>query len=372
MTATTATTTAAIDASAPAVESTNATTRCSVRSPRDASEIEAWSRYVARHPYATPFHHPRWSAAVARSFRHTQRDLVAWRDTQVVGVLPLVEINSPLAGRLLVSVPYGNAGGILSDDRQAHDALAEAAMDCVAQRRARQLELRGHVADVPQMTVDEGYYSFVRDLPLKVADVDAFLPRKARAAARQAISREGLTISHAAEHFTTVYDLYTRSMRRLASLNYPRHFFEQLAASFAHDFWVTSVWREHRCIAGVLSIAFRDTIYPYVIGVDERIRCTGATNLVYRAVMERAVGAELRRFDFGRTRRDNPGPLSFKRNQGFEPQPLTFQRFTPSPSSAPNLTPSNPRYRLARRVWPMLPLPLTRWLGRATARWVTG
>jgi hypothetical protein len=106
--------------------------------------------------------------------------------------------------------------------------------------------------------------------------------------------------------------------------------------------------------------------------VDERIRCTGATNLLYLAVMERAVECGLRWFDFGRSRRDNAGPYAFKQNQGFEPRILGYQRYVPPGCRAPDLTPGNPRFGLARRVWPRLPLVLTSRVGAWLSRSIPG
>jgi hypothetical protein len=106
--------------------------------------------------------------------------------------------------------------------------------------------------------------------------------------------------------------------------------------------------------------------------VDERLRCMGSTNLLYMATMERAVRCGLHWFDFGRSRRDNPGPYAFKRNQGFEPRVLGYQRYVPPGRSAPDLTPGNPRFGLARRIWPSLPLVATSRLGAWLSKSVPG
>ena len=161
-------------------------------------------------------------------------------------------------------------------------------------------------------------------------------------------------------------------MRRLASLSYPFRFFRELLERLGENAWVTTVWRGRRPIAGLLSFVHRDTVMPYFVGVDERVSCTGTANLLYAAVMERAVGCGLRRFDFGRTRSDNVGPCSFKRNQGFKPVTLGYQRYVPPGREPPDLTPTNPRFALARRIWPRLPLALTRVMGSWLAKSVPG
>ncbi len=343
-----------------------------IRPACDQTARHDWARYAERAPGGTLFHHPDWCETVQAVFGHRPVHRLALRDREVVGVLPLIEVRSILAGKLLVSVPYGTYGGILSDDETARRALASEAMQLADQCEARSLELRSPSGGIEGMAADERYVRFVRQLPLRVEELATYLPRKARAAVRQAQAREGLTVQHDSALLRTVWQLYARSMRRLASINYPYRFFQGLVERLGRRAWVTVVWRDRRPVAGLLSFVFRDTVYPYFVGVDERVRCTGATNFIYFALMERAVRAGLRRFDFGRSRKDNTGSFRFKKNQGFEPQTLGYQRYVPAGRTPPDLTPGNPRFSLARRVWPRLPLGLTRPLGAWLAKSIPG
>jgi FemAB-related protein (PEP-CTERM system-associated) len=343
-----------------------------IRPACDRAARHAWARYVEGTPGGTLFHHPDWCETVQAVFGHRPLHQLALRDREVVGVLPLIEVRSVLAGNLLVSVPYGTYGGILSDDQAVQQALAAEAVRLADQCEACSLELRSTSGGVEGMVADERYARFARPLPLRVEELATYLPRKARAAVRQAQAREGLTVQHDTALLRIVWDLYTRSMRRLASINYPYRLFENLVGRLGRRAWVTVVGRDGRPVAGLLTFVFRDTAYPYFVGVDERVRCTGATNLIYFAAMERAVRAGLRHFDFGRSRKNNTGSFRFKKNQGFEPQTLAYQRYVPAGRTPPDLTPGNPRFSLARRIWPRLPLALTRPLGAWLARSIPG
>jgi FemAB-related protein (PEP-CTERM system-associated) len=393
MTGTTTTTTATIECTrtasvsdppvrlTPVVSFLSVEPRPSASPPHDGART-AWSAYVESAPRATLFHHPLWSEAVQAVFGHRPLHLVAKRGSSVVGLLPLMEVRSLLAGRLLVSVPYATYGGILADDEDVRDALASEAVWLARRRGARVLELRSAQATIPGFQRDERYAGFFRALPERLEDLQTFLPRKARAAARQARQREQLTVRHdtggtdigsaALQPVELVWSLYARNMRRLGSLAYPRRFFTELVHRLQKRAWVTTVWRDRRPIAGLLSFVFGDTVMPYFVGVDERVRRTGCTNLLYLAVMERAVVCGLRRFDLGRSRRANRGSFAFKRNQGFEPQVLGYQRFVPPGRKAPDLTPSNPRFAVARRLWRHLPLSLACGLGGRLSRWIPG
>jgi FemAB-related protein (PEP-CTERM system-associated) len=318
---------------------------------------------VEQSPAGTLYHHPHWSDAVVTTFGHRARHLAAYRGNRLVGVLPLIEVRSWLAGRLLISVPYGNGGGLLADDADVSAALTRVACEQADALGARVMDLRGAVANAPGLPTQSGYLGFVRELPTDPVQVAPLIPRKARAAARYARERHGVVVRHGVDEPRLVWELYCRSMRRLGSLNYPLAFFHALADALGPDFWVSVAYLGERPLCGVLTLVYRDCALPYVIGVDERVPVDGATNLLYHAVMERAVAHGLRRFDFGRSRADNRGSVSFKKNQGFTPTELGYQRYVPAGRAAPDLKPSNPKLAWARRLWPRLPLPVTRTAG---------
>ena len=88
--------------------------------------------------------------------------------------------------------------------------------------------------------------------------------------------------------------------------------------------------------------------------------------------MERGVRIGCREFDFGRSRVDNAGPYNFKRYQGFEPTPLQYQYYVPQGGRTPDLHPGNRKLDMARRLWPKLPLSVTRPLGAWLAKSIPG
>jgi len=336
------------------------------------SDAAEWARYVEASPGASLFHHPAWCQTVGRVLGCRPSHLIATRAGETVGLLPLMEIDSLLGGRMLVSVPYGTYGGILCDDTAAAEELGAAAARLTEQRGARVLDMRSAEARVAVFERVEGYLGFSRELPLHPNDVPAFLPKRARAAARQARDRSNVVVRHDSAQLRIVWRLYCRSMRRIASINYPYRFFDELCTRLGSRAWVSVAWLDDRPVAGTVSFVFRDTIMPYVLGADERVTCTGAVNLLYWSVMELAVRAGVRRFDYGRSRADNKGAVGFKKNQGFKPQELGYQRYVPAGAQAPDLKPSNPRYALARRIWQRLPLPVTRVCGAWLARSIPG
>jgi hypothetical protein len=72
-------------------------------------------------------------------------------------------------------------------------------------------------------------------------------------------------------------------------------------------------------------------------------------------------------FDYGRSKHGT-GSFDFKRNWGFEPQPLGYEYRLIRSARVPEVNPLNPKYRLAIKMWQRMPLSLANRIGPLIAR----
>ena len=93
--------------------------------PTSAEQRGRWQEYTAREPTATFYHSLAWMDAVLAAYGHAAHYLMAYRGSRLVGVFPLFEVHSWLAGAMLVSVPYAVYGGVLADDGPAALVIRE-------------------------------------------------------------------------------------------------------------------------------------------------------------------------------------------------------------------------------------------------------
>jgi FemAB-related protein (PEP-CTERM system-associated) len=307
--------------------------------------------FVRAHPDATPFHLPAWSRAVERGCGQRARFLVGERAGEIVGLLPLTEVRSPLFGKSLVSAGFAVDGGVLGEGVEPLAAAAKAL-------GYPSIELRGGAAPVGWTVDTHTNLGFARPL---AADDEAELlaiPRKQRAEVRKALANDLEVVTGslglAAEH----YRIYAESVRNLGTPVFPGRMFREVLATMDAD--ILTVRHRGKAVASVLSLYFNGTVYPYWGGGTAAARGLRANDRMYFALMGHARARGCTRFDFGRSKAGS-GPAAFKKNWGFEGVPLAYARWSTGPLREVN--PHNPKYALMVRAWKKLPLPVAMRLG---------
>lgn len=333
------------------------------------TDAAAWDAYVAGHAQATPFHSRKWCEAITAATGHKCHPLAA-RDAagKIVGLLPLHHIRSPLFGQALVASGFAVDGGLLADSEAAAAALADAAVDLAKSLGVPSIELRG--GPLPEgWQVEEGTYAgFARDL---ATDDDAELlaiPRKQRAEVRKALESAltvttGRSEADRADHYRT----YATSVRNLGTPVFPKSLFSCVIDAFGDDADILNVRNDREVVASVLSLTWRGTVMPYWGGGTAGARKLRANELMYFALMRHARAKGCTRFDFGRSK-VGTGPFAYKKNWGFEPQPLVYARWLAPGETARDTNPNSAKYRLQVDLWKKLPLWAANRIGPLIAR----
>ena len=326
----------------------------------------AWDAFVAARPDATLFHRAGWRRVVRAAHGHATPYLLARDGDDVRGVLPLVEVASPVFGRALISTGFFVYGGILAADAEAHAALAAAAARLGAERRVDYVELRSERAELADWaTKSDRYATFRRRLePDPEARLKA-IPRKKRADVRKSLEADLTTdVGVTPERF---YRLYAESVRNLGTPVFSLRFVHAICCAFPELVELSLVRRRDTPLAALLSFYDRDRVLPYYAGAVPAARPVHAYDHLYWSLMDRAVARGLEVFDFGRSK-VGTGAYDYKRFWGFEPTPLHYQYHLVRADEVPDVNPLNPKYRLMVRGWQKLPLPVANRLGPWLAR----
>ncbi|MGC1271377.1 MAG: GNAT family N-acetyltransferase, partial [Croceibacterium sp.] len=96
-------------------------------------------------------------------------------------------------------------------------------------------------------------------------------------------------------------------------------------------------------------------------------RALRANDRMYYELMCHARRRGCDRFDFGRSKTGS-GAFHFKRNWGFEPQPLAYASWTAPGAERRDADPTSAKHSARIALWKQLPLPVANLLGPLIAR----
>ncbi|MBC7395172.1 MAG: FemAB family PEP-CTERM system-associated protein [Variovorax sp.] len=325
-----------------------------------------WDAFVAACPQATFFHRAGWQRVLREVFRHDTHFLYAEQGGEIVGVLPLAHVKSLLFGHSLVSLPFAVYGGVAASDPRAADELELAAQSLAKRLGVAHLELRNVVPRHMDWPRQDLYVTFRKEiLPDPAANLLA-IPRKQRAMVRKGIAN-GLRseVDGSVDRF---FALYADNVHRHGTPGLPKRYFEALQREFGADCDVQTVTdAAGQPLSSVLSFYFRDEVLPYYAGDVATARDLAANDFKYWELMRSASARGLKVFDYGRSKRGT-GSYAFKKNWGFEPQPLHYEYCLYRRDDVPQNNPANSKFRLLIRTWQRMPIGLANWLGPMVVR----
>ena len=337
---------------------------------RDPMERDRIDDFLDTQPAATPFHSRAWLGAIEASTGHSAHVLLCEERGRIVGLLPLHRASS-LFGAALISTGFAVGGGVLGETPRAAALLVGAAEELAARLACPAIELRGGL--LPEARPGwhvrhDSHAGFVAPL---AADDEAQLlavPRKQRAEVRKGLAnsleiRAGSGAPDRAMH----YAVYAESVRNLGTPVFPRALFAAVLDAFGDDADILTVLSDGVPVASVLSLYHRGAVMPYWGGGTAGARPLRANDAMYYALMGHARARGCTRFDFGRSKTGS-GAYHFKRNWGFEPQPLAYAAWTANGAAPRDADPTSPRYQALIAAWKRLPLALANRIGPVIAR----
>jgi FemAB-related protein (PEP-CTERM system-associated) len=321
-----------------------------------------WDDFVRRTTGGTFFHLIGWKDVLEETFGFTSHYLLARRGGSIVGVLPLFELRSWLAGSCLLSLPFAVEAGVCCSDDAARLALEGAALAYGEQRGVRYVELRDGL-DGDGFQMREGlFYRFRRQLLPTDEENMAAIRRKQRRMIRVG-QQSGLTARVSPADLDAFYDLYARSVRQLGTPVFPYRYFQLFLRHFPDDCALLTVWHGEVNVAAVLSFFFNDTVLPYYAGSRREFFQYAVNDFMYWELMRYARERGMQVFDFGRSKKGS-GAYDFKCHWGFEPEPLRYRVHVRNNEPLPERNMSDDgSVHVLRRAWSRLPLGLTKAVG---------
>jgi serine/alanine adding enzyme len=327
------------------------------------SQAEVWDSFVESVNDATSYHRFGWKEVVRKSFGHQCHYLAAVDDRgEWQGVLPLVHLRSWLFGNFMVSVPFVNYGGLLCKNDTAVRRLLEEAERLRHSIGATHVELRHVARDLAGLPTKQHKVTMILDLAPDVESQWRVFNAKLRNQIRKAEKSDLQPVMGQLELLDDFYAVFARNMRDLGTPVYAKCFFRNILEAFPSTSNILGVYHQGKMIAAGIACWFRDTLeIPWASAIsDYKALCPN--NMLYWEAIKFAIKKGLSRFDFGRST-PHEGTYNFKKQWGAVPVQLYWQYLLNEGCEMPHLSPSNPKYQAAIRVWQKLPIPLTKLLG---------
>jgi len=328
---------------------------------------------------AAPYHRFAWLQAVYGAYGFVPAPLMAVRAGRVAGVLPLVCFRGVGGAKKLVSLPYCDVGGPLSDDEAVEGRLVEAATDLARREGAAAVELRrlaheeGGPAPKTLMRLDLPQGA---DGAQRTARLFGSFPSKLRSQVKKP-GRDGLGVkAGGAALLPDFYQVFTRNMRDLGSPTHSLAWFGKVVGGFGRNARVSVVSLPDKtvCAAAILLTHGGRAFVPWASSLREHNR-QNPNMLLYWDMLTFACEHGFGQFDFGRST-PGEGTWRFKRQWGAHELGLHWERLEVSEKKAvAQKAPEHPGRgklgRLAQSVWRRLPLGVANRAGPLVRRYIS-
>ncbi len=325
-----------------------------------------WDDFVRSQSGWTSFHLAAWKPLVEEVFGHECPYLVArGASGRMEGVLPLVRVRSAIFGHYLVSMPFVNYGGPLGSI-EAVRALAAHAVALADTGRVKLLELRSPVELPLDLPVSHRKVTVVLDLPADVEALRKHIGSKLRSQVKRP-EKEGVTVRFGADQVDPFHEVFSRHMRDLGTPAQPRRLFREIARRFGDEAWFACAWLGDVPIAAGAGFRWGSEFEMTWASALRSHNQISPNMLLYWAFMERAIGAGIRRFNFGRCT-PGSGTHRFKKQWGSNDEPLWWYQHAQAGVQASTPSPDDAAYAWGPRIWRHLPLSLANALGPRIVR----
>ena len=330
-------------------------------------EQKEWNDYVNNNPAATIYHRIEWLELIQRSHGHEGLYFTA-RDTEqkIVGILPLIHLQSFLFGNFMVSMPYFNYGGAIANHPLIEQQLMSAATMYAKKRGVSHIEYRD---DIPRedLPVRTDKVNMILNLPAHSDKLWAQFTSKLRAQIRRPQKENPNIFFGGEELLNDFYTVFARNMRDLGTPVYDKSFFKNILHGFSEHSTIAVIRMENQPVAAAFLLGYNDILeIPWASTIKD-VNHLSMNMLLYWEVLKFAIENRYRQFDFGRSSKDS-GTFRFKQQWGAKPKQLYWHYWLAENTEMPRLNPDNPKYALAIGIWKKIPVFITKRLGPAIVR----
>ena len=275
---------------------------------------------IVNHNNSKIYHLYEWGTLLNEVHGH---ELIYLEDDN--GVFPLAYVKSYIFGNRLISLPFADYGGPVTNDKETADILVTRTEDAAEELDVDFIEIRSpdekyfNILEKHGFVRRDDYFTFILPLDRKVEDLWKVIGRKNRNMVRKA-EKNVVEIVEAKNKndLRIFYTLYLKTMKKLGSPPQPYKFFETIWDFFYPKNLIIplGMWND-KYIGGSLFFLHKNTIHhAYNCSLKEYLGL-GQNNLMQWYIIKWGNENGFKYLDFGRTR-EGAGNVLFKKRWGGE------------------------------------------------------
>lgn len=330
-------------------------------------DSQRWDSFVHSHPDATNFHQWGWKVVIERTFEWPCYYLAAVDGDQVRGILPIVWQKSVLFGSYMTSLPFLNAGGVVTDSESTGTMLIEAGIQLAKEKSVQYLELRHRSDKHLSMVTKTNKVVVIKEVQ---SDADAMfkaLDKKVRADVRKSEKSGFVCEFGGKELIEDFYRVFAVNMRDLGTPVYTKKLFENIFEVFPDRTYICRIRLGTETVAASFLTGYRDSVEVSWSSSLRKYLQLKPNMFLYWNLLSFAGRQGYTIFDFGRST-VGAGTHKFKLQWGVKEIPLYWNYWLRDGGELPEKNPNNPKYKLALSAWQMLPVVVTRLIGPKIVR----
>jgi len=289
-----------------------------------------WDRLVLSHPDFSFFHSAAWAKVLSNTYGHKPVYLRCSQRGELVALVPMMEVRSPLTGCRGVCLPFTDFCGPLIFG-EGGSAGAFAKLSKVArERKWKYFEVRGGKSLWGSAVPALAFYGHTLDLRRGTEDLLTRVKSSVRRALRKA-ERSGLSVRvvRTREAILEFYRLHVRTRRRHGVPPQPESFFLNI-----HDEvikpglgFVVVARSGSRPIAAAVFFQFgKKAVYKFGAS-DERLQELRGNNMIMWEGIRFLAQNGAETLHFGRTSLKNDGLRRFKLTWGTQEETIEYVKF---------------------------------------------
>jgi len=320
-------------------------------------DAPGWDNYVNSHPLSSFYHLYNWKMTLGDVFGFKPFYIYCKEGSNIRGICPLFLMKDVFLRRYLISSPFANFAGIISDSQEVEGAIIDYIHKLSQGRNVQYAQLRNKenfISDDYNNVLAKDYFvTMCLDLvPTEAGLWERISPRNKNKI--RLGEKMNFHSALGAEYLEAFHFIFKKNMRHLGTPAFPIRFFREILKHFPQNSNIFVVKDKERVVSGMFLFWFKDTIAePWVSSLREYNKYY-INNFLYWEAIKFAINNKFRYFDFGRSTRDS-GTYNFKRQWGAYPVTLRYQHLLNRASSVYDTNSHSNKYGIFIKIWKSMP-----------------